>query len=157
MFAEARGAKAKRQKGTKAEVVISRVRRAWRGDWAALYAEAEALLNAGIKSIAIFPAIDPDKKNAEASHAFDSDNIVCKALQGINKRFSEIVTIADVALDPYTDHGHDGLIINEKIDNDRTLTLLSKQALLLAEAGADIIAPSDMMTSASDLEGLPST
>jgi porphobilinogen synthase len=110
-----------------------------------LYSEAEALLNAGVKSIAIFPAIGPDKKNAEASHAFDSDNIVCKALQGINERFPEIVTIADVALDPYTDHGHDGLLINEKIDNDRTLTLLSKQALLLAEAGADIIAPSDMM------------
>ncbi|MDC1475315.1 porphobilinogen synthase [Gammaproteobacteria bacterium] len=110
-----------------------------------LYSETEALLNAGVKSMAIFPAIGPDKKNAEASHAFDKDNIVCRALEGIKQRFPEIVTIADVALDPYTDHGHDGLLIDEKIDNDQTLNLLSKQALLLAEAGADIIAPSDMM------------
>ena len=111
----------------------------------ALYAEIESLLKVGIKSVAIFPAIDANKKNAEASHAFDQKNIVCEALQGISKRFPEIITIADVALDPYTDHGHDGLLVDGKIDNDQTLSLLSKQALLLADAGADIIAPSDMM------------
>jgi len=111
----------------------------------ALYAEIESLLKVGIKSVAIFPAIDADKKNAEASHAFDQKNIICEALHGISKRFPEIITIADVALDPYTDHGHDGLLVDGRIDNDQTLSLLSKQALLLAEAGADIIAPSDMM------------
>ena len=110
-----------------------------------LYAEIESLLQAGIKSVAIFPAIDLDKKNAEATHAFDQKNIVCEALQGVSIRFPEIITIADVALDPYTDHGHDGLLVDGKIDNDQTLKLLSRQALILAEAGADIIAPSDMM------------
>ena len=110
-----------------------------------LYSEIESLLKADIKSVAIFPAIDSDKKNAEASHAFDQKNIVCEALQGISKRFPEIITIADVALDPYTDHGHDGLLVDGRIDNDQTLDLLSRQALILAEAGADIIAPSDMM------------
>ncbi|MDB9813569.1 porphobilinogen synthase [Gammaproteobacteria bacterium] len=110
-----------------------------------LYSEIESILKADIKSVAIFPAIDSDKKNAEASHAFDQKNIVCEALQGISKRFPEIITIADVALDPYTDHGHDGLLVDGRIDNDQTLDLLSRQALILAEAGADIIAPSDMM------------
>ena len=110
-----------------------------------LYSEIESLLKVDIKSVAIFPAIDSDKKNAEASHAFDQKNIVCEALQGISKRFPEIITIADVALDPYTDHGHDGLLVDGRIDNDQTLDLLSRQALILAEAGADIIAPSDMM------------
>ena len=110
-----------------------------------LYSEIESLLKVGIKSVAIFPAIDAEKKNAEASYAFDQNNIVCDALQGISKRFPEIITIADVALDPYTDHGHDGLMVDGRIDNDQTLSLLAKQALILAEAGADIIAPSDMM------------
>ena len=110
-----------------------------------LYAEIDSLLKVGIKSVAIFPAIDSDKKNAEASHAFDPKNIVCEALQGISERFPEIVTIADVALDPYTDHGHDGLLVDGRIENDQTLELLSRQALILAEAGADVIAPSDMM------------
>ena len=82
-----------------------------------LYAETEELLNLGIKSIAIFPAIHPDKKNPEASHAFDQTNIVCNALQGIKQRFPEIISIADVALDPYTDHGHDGLLIFPSINS----------------------------------------
>ena len=89
-----------------------------------LYAEIELLLQAGIKSVAIFPAIDLDKKNAEATYAFDQKNIVCEALQGVSKRFPEIITIADVALDPYTDHGHDGLLVDGKIDNDQTLSLI---------------------------------
>ena len=110
-----------------------------------LYAETEELLKLGIKSIAIFPAIHPDKKNPEASHAFDQDQYCLQALQGIKQRFPEIISIADVALDPYTDHGHDGLLIDGKINNDRDLKLLAQQALILAEAGADIIAPSDMM------------
>ena len=110
-----------------------------------LYAETEELLRLGIKAIAIFPAIHPDKKNPEASYAFDQTNIICNALQGIKQRFPEIISIADVALDPYTDHGHDGLLIDGKVNNDETLKLLAQQALILAEAGADIIAPSDMM------------
>ena len=110
-----------------------------------LYAEIEDLIKVGIKSVAIFPAIDADKKDQEGSHALDERNIVCTALKGLVERFPEIIKIADVALDPYTDHGHDGLLINGSINNDRTLDLLQNQALLLAQSGADIIAPSDMM------------
>lgn len=127
------------------QVDISSMPNVYRHSLDSLYAEIELLLQAGIKSVAIFPAIDLDKKNAEATYAFDQKNIVCEALQGVSKRFPEIITIADVALDPYTDHGHDGLLVDGKIDNDQTLKLLSRQALILAEAGADIIAPSDMM------------
>ena len=110
-----------------------------------LYFEVESLINEGIKSVAIFPAIDASKKDEEGSHALDEGNIVCLALAGLSERFPEIIKIADVALDPYTDHGHDGLLIDGRVDNDETVLLLQDQALLLAQSGADIIAPSDMM------------
>jgi porphobilinogen synthase len=103
------------------------------------------LISQGIKSIAIFPAIDSDKKDSQGSHAFDDNNIVCSALRGLAERFPEVIKIADVALDPYTDHGHDGILLDSKIDNDQTLKLLQDQALLLAQSGADVLAPSDMM------------
>ena len=110
-----------------------------------LYAETEELISQGIKSVAIFPAIDSDKKDSQGSHAFDDNNIVCSALRGLAERFPEVIKIADVALDPYTDHGHDGILLDSKIDNDQTLKLLQDQALLLAQSGADVLAPSDMM------------
>ena len=110
-----------------------------------LYSEVESLILAGIKSIAIFPAIDAGKKDEDGSYALDQGNIVCLALAGLSERFPDIIKIADVALDPYTDHGHDGLLKDGKVDNDETLKLLQDQALILAQSGADIIAPSDMM------------
>ena len=110
-----------------------------------LYFEVESLINEGIRSVAIFPAIDASKKDGDGSHALDEGNIVCSALAGLSERFPEIIKIADVALDPYTDHGHDGLLIDGRVDNDETVLLLQDQALLLAQSGADIIAPSDMM------------
>ena len=110
-----------------------------------LYLEVEALTQLGIKSIAIFPAIDAGKKDKDGSYALDEGNIVCLALNGLADRFPDIIKIADVALDPYTDHGHDGLFINGRVENDETVRLLQDQALLLAQSGADIIAPSDMM------------
>ena len=94
-----------------------------------LYAETEELISQGIKSVAIFPAIDSDKKDSQGSHAFDDNNIVCSALRGLAERFPEVIKIADVALDPYTDHGHDGILLDSKIDNDQTLKLLQDQAL----------------------------
>ena len=109
------------------------------------YFEVESLINEGIKSVAMFPAIDASKKDEDGSHALDEGNIVCLALAGLSERFPEIIKIADVALDPYTDHGHDGLLIDGRVDNDKTVKLLQDQALLLAQSGADIIAPSDMM------------
>ena len=110
-----------------------------------LYFEVESLINEGIKSVAIFPAIDASKKDEDGSHALDEGNIVCSSLAGLSERFPEIIKIADVALDPYTDHGHDGLLIDGRVDNDETVKLLQDQALLLAQSGADVIAPSDMM------------
>ena len=110
-----------------------------------LYFEVEALTHVGIKSIAIFPAIDAGKKDKDGSYALDESNIVCLALTGLAERFPDIIKIADVALDPYTDHGHDGLLMNGTVENDETVKLLQDQALLLAQSGADIIAPSDMM------------
>ena len=110
-----------------------------------LYFEVEALTQVGIKSIAIFPAIDAGKKDKDGSYALDEGNIVCLALTGLAERFPDIIKIADVALDPYTDHGHDGLLMNGRVENDETIKLLQDQALLLAQSGADIIAPSDMM------------
>ena len=110
-----------------------------------LYIEVEALIKIGIKSIAVFPAIDPDQKDNKGTFALDQNNIVFSALSGLSERFPEIIKIADVALDLYTDHGHDGILIDQKINNDKTLEILQNQALLLAQAGADIIAPSDMM------------
>ena len=117
----------------------------YRHNLESLYAETEELIKQGIKSVAIFPAIDSDKKDAHGSHAFDDKNIVCSALRGLAERFPEVIKIADVALDPYTDHGHDGVLSDSRVDNDQTLKLLQEQALLLAQSGADVLAPSDMM------------
>ena len=117
----------------------------YRHNLESLYAETEELIKKGIKSVAIFPAIDLDKKDAQGSHAFDDKNIVCSALRGLGERFPEVIKIADVALDPYTDHGHDGVLLDSKVDNDQTLKLLQDQALLLGQSGADVLAPSDMM------------
>ena len=117
----------------------------YRHNLESLYAETEGLIKKGIKSVAIFPAIDLEKKDAQGSHAFDDKNIVCSALRGLGERFPEVIKIADVALDPYTDHGHDGVLSDSRVDNDQTLKLLQDQALLLAQSGADVLAPSDMM------------
>jgi len=117
----------------------------YRHNLESLYAETEELLKKGIKSVAIFPAIDSEKKDAQGSHAFNDKNIVCTALRGLTERFPEVIKIADVALDPYTDHGHDGVLLDSRVDNDQTLNLLQDQALLLAQSGADVLAPSDMM------------
>jgi porphobilinogen synthase len=117
----------------------------YRHNLESLYAETEELLKKGIKSVAIFPAIDSEKKDAQGSYAFNDKNIVCTALRGLAERFPEVIKIADVALDPYTDHGHDGVLIDSRVDNDQTLNLLQDQALLLAQSGADVLAPSDMM------------
>ena len=107
--------------------------------------EVENILNAGVNSIAVFPIIDNDKKDSVGSEAIKQDNFISSSIKKIKDRFPEIVLIADVALDPYTDHGHDGILEDNKVINDETIDILVNQALLLADAGADIIAPSDMM------------
>tara|TARA_B100000287_G_scaffold292077_1_gene275396 strand:+ start:873 stop:1871 length:999 start_codon:yes stop_codon:yes gene_type:complete len=107
--------------------------------------EIEEIIESGINTIAVFPVVDSEKKDSKGSEATKRNNFISSAIKTIKKNFPEIILIADVALDPYTDHGHDGILINDEIDNDVTIQVLIEQALILAEAGADIIAPSDMM------------
>ncbi len=107
--------------------------------------EIQDVLDCGIKTIALFPVIDPDKKDNQGSEAIDDNNFISSSIKTIKNEFPEITIIADVALDPYTSHGHDGIIIDDYVDNDSTINALVKQSLVLANAGADIIAPSDMM------------
>ena len=98
-----------------------------------------------IPAIALFPQIDSTLKDSDGKLAIDENNLICRSIKTIKKTFPNIGIICDVALDPFTDHGHDGLVVNNKIDNDKTLDVLEKQALIQANAGCDIIAPSDMM------------
>tara|TARA_B100000767_G_C19755785_1_gene532895 strand:- start:350 stop:1348 length:999 start_codon:yes stop_codon:yes gene_type:complete len=107
--------------------------------------EVEELLELGIKSIALFPVIDPSKKDNLGKEATNNANLICESIRKIKQEFQETIIVADVALDPYTSHGHDGLLINNYVDNDSTLDILKSQSIVLADAGADIIAPSDMM------------
>jgi len=107
--------------------------------------EIEEISQLGIRAIAIFPVIDPSKKDSKGTEATKRDNFISRVLTSIKSKFPDMLVIADVALDPYTDHGHDGILENDKILNDQTLEVLAEQSLVLAEAGADIIAPSDMM------------
>jgi len=110
-----------------------------------LVKEAEVATKLGIPAIAIFPQIDAALKNSKGSEAINEDNLVCRSIKEIKKEFPELGIITDVALDPFTDHGHDGLLINDEINNDETLKILAQQSLVQANAGCDIIAPSDMM------------
>ena len=107
--------------------------------------EIEEVIESGINTIAVFPVVESDKKDSKGSEATKEDNFISSAIKTIKKNFPEIILIADVALDPYTDHGHDGILINDEIDNDATIKVLIEQSLILAAAGADIIAPSDIM------------
>jgi len=107
--------------------------------------EVETIVRSGVKTIALFPVVNSSKKDSKGSEATNKNNLMCDSVRLIKENFPEVIIIADVALDPYTDHGHDGIIKNNYVDNDLTLDILRSQSLVLAEAGADIIAPSDMM------------
>ena len=103
-------------------------------------------IKSGIPMIALFPSTSLKKKNDLGTEALNEDNLVCQAIQFIKKRFkNEIGIMCDVALDPYTSHGHDGLLKSGYVLNDQTINILVKQSLLQAEMGCNIIAPSDMM------------
>jgi porphobilinogen synthase len=110
-----------------------------------LVAQAKEALSLGIPAIALFPVTQAEKKTDDAKEALNPDNLVCRAVKELKSRVPEIGVICDVALDPYTSHGHDGLLINGEIANDETVEILAKQAVILAKAGADVVAPSDMM------------
>ena len=108
--------------------------------------EIEELVSLGIKSVAVFPVIEESKKDAAGLEALNENNFLTKAIKQIKEFFPDLIVIVDVALDPYTTHGHDGVLDdNDDVDNDASLLTLKEQALVLAKAGADVIAPSDMM------------
>ena len=107
--------------------------------------ELETAVKLKIPAIALFPQIDSGLKDEKGSEATNENNLICRTIKSIKKNFPDLGVICDVALDPYTNHGHDGLVINDIVENDATLEVLEKQALVQAVAGCDIIAPSDMM------------
>ncbi|AXS40255.1 porphobilinogen synthase [Breoghania sp. L-A4] len=107
--------------------------------------DAEKAASLGIPAIALFPYTDPALRDATGSEALNADNLVCRACRAIKKAVPNVGLVTDVALDPYTSHGHDGLMDGETILNDETVAQLVRQSLIQADAGADVIAPSDMM------------
>ena len=107
--------------------------------------EIETCIPLGIYSFIIFPAVPDEWKDHTASYSWSEDNFYLKALREAKQRFPEICVITDVAMDPYSSDGHDGLVENGQILNDESLPILSKMAVAQAQAGADIIGPSDMM------------
>ena len=118
----------------------------------------------GIPAMALFPNTDPSRRTEDGREAANRDNLVCRTLSAIKDAVPEIGLVADVALDPYTSHGHDGVMAGEEILNDETVAILVQQALVQARSGADVIAPSDMMDGriaairqALDDEGLEKT
>jgi porphobilinogen synthase len=107
--------------------------------------DAERAAKLRIPCIALFPYTDPALRSDDGAEALNPDNLVCRAIRAIKKEVPDVGILCDVALDPYTSHGHDGLLREGEILNDETVEVLVKQALVEAEAGCDIIAPSDMM------------
>jgi porphobilinogen synthase len=107
--------------------------------------EAERAASLGIPALGLFPYTEHSLRDARGSEALNAKNLVCRAVRAVKAAVPQIGIITDVALDPYTDHGHDGLLDGERIMNDETVAVLVEQALIQAAAGADIIAPSDMM------------
>ena len=99
----------------------------------------------GIPAVALFPATPAEKKDSEGSEATNPENLICRAATGLKREFPELGLVGDVALDPYTSHGHDGVIREGYVANDETLEILRRQAVVQAAAGIDVIAPSDMM------------
>ena len=106
---------------------------------------AEEAVSLGIPAIALFPYTDPSLRTADGREAINPENLVCKATRAIRKAGLDVGVLLDVALDPYTSHGHDGLLRDGMILNDETLEMLVQQSIVQADAGCDIIAPSDMM------------
>jgi porphobilinogen synthase len=110
-----------------------------------LCAEVERAAELGIPAVAIFPVIDPARKTEDGREATNPDNLVCRAVRAVKERVPGIGIVCDVALDPFTTHGQDGIVRDGYVVNDETVAVLQQQAVLQAQAGCDVIAPSDMM------------
>ena len=131
--------------GSKVKEEISSMPGIYRFSLDQLHKEIEYISSLNIPAIALFPKIENELKTPDGKEALNSNNLICEAIKISKKVNSDLGVITDVALDPYTDHGHDGIIHNNQIDNDLTLDILCKQAVVQAQAGCDILAPSDMM------------
>ncbi len=103
--------------------------------------EASELYEMGARAVALFPVI----RHKDVAHAVDSQGLIPRAIRALKQQLPDLMVVADVALDPFTPHGHDGLVEGQKVLNDETVEVLARMAVVLAEAGADVIAPSDMM------------
>ncbi|MDH4199432.1 MAG: porphobilinogen synthase [Spirochaetia bacterium] len=110
-----------------------------------ILAEIETCCKLNLKSFILFPAVEEQLKNSDATYSYDPSNFYLRAIREIKQKFPEVVIVTDVAMDPYNSDGHDGLVKNGKILNDETLPILGKMAMAQAESGADIVGPSDMM------------
>ena len=106
---------------------------------------ARLAVDLGIPAIAVFPSIDPALKTPDGREALNPNNLVCRAVRAVKQAVPQIGIVCDVALDPFNSDGHDGLVIDGDVDNDRSVEILAKMAVVQAEAGCDIVAPSDMM------------
>jgi len=130
-------------KGIKEEIISMPGNYRWSLD--TLLPEIKECMNLGLNSFVLFPAIDEALKDSSASYSYDDANFYLKAIREIKKQFPKACLMSDVAMDPYSADGHDGFVENGKILNDETLPILAKMAVAQAEAGIDIIGPSDMM------------
>ncbi|MES2696782.1 MAG: porphobilinogen synthase, partial [Verrucomicrobiota bacterium] len=112
-----------------------------------LVKECRALYKLGVPAVALFPKLDSKIKDDEGTQALNEDTLVLRAVRAVKKAVPELTVITDVALDPYTSHGHDGVLTpaRDDVENDRTVGILAKMAVLQAKAGVDLVAPSDMM------------
>ena len=131
--------------GTNIKEEISSLPNIYRWSIDLLLKEIESCMELGIRTYDIFPAVEDHLKDQSATMSYDPANFYLKAIQKIKETFPEIVLMSDVALDPYSSDGHDGLVRNGKIVNDETLPILAKMSVAQAQAGIDIIGPSDMM------------
>ncbi|HQT39818.1 MAG TPA: porphobilinogen synthase, partial [Acidocella sp.] len=133
------------REGTGAPVEIASMPGVMRTALDGLARHVEEAAKLGIPAIALFPATPAEKKDAEGTEALNPDNLLCQATRILKAEFPQIAIVGDVALDPYTNHGHDGVLRDGYVANDESVEILVKQAVNQANAGVDIIAPSDMM------------
>ena len=131
--------------GSKVKEEVSSMPGIYRYSGDLLHKEIEYISSLNIPAVAFFPKIENELKTPHGKEALNKNNLICEAIKISKKVNPSLGVITDVALDPYTDHGHDGVLHNNQIDNDLTLEILCKQAIVQAEAGCDIVAPSDMM------------
>lgn len=131
--------------GTNQKQVISALPNCFRWSFDLVLKEIEECINLGIESFVLFPAVEDSLKDKEATYSYSDKNFYLKAIREIKARFPQVCLMSDVAMDPYSSDGHDGYVENGEIINDKTLPILGKMALAQAQAGIDIIGPSDMM------------